>query len=72
MPWPNATPPIDELTADIINAFIDEIALHGRITDADGKRTQEIEIFCIYVGIVDTPSEEELEILRKEHYKETT
>ncbi len=47
------------------------LRLHERVKGADGKKTQEIEIFYTYVGIVNIPSEEELELLRKEHYKET-
>ena len=57
---------IDELTADVLNAFIDKIAVHERVKGPDGKKTQEIEIYYSYVGIVNVPTAEELEALRKE------
>ena len=57
---------IGELTADVLNAFIDKIAVHERVKGSDGKKTQEIEIYYSYVGIVNVPTAEELEALRKE------
>ncbi|MBQ7654253.1 MAG: DUF4368 domain-containing protein, partial [Clostridia bacterium] len=57
---------IDELTADVLNKFIDKIAVHERVKGPDGKKTQEIEIYYSYVGIVNVPTEEEIEAMRKE------
>ena len=57
---------IDELTTDVLNNFIDKIAVHERVKGPDGKKTQEIEIYYSYVGIVNVPTEEEMEALRKE------
>ncbi len=48
------------------NNFIDKIAVHERVKGPDGKKTQEIEIYYSYVGIVNVPTAEELEVLRKE------
>ena len=43
---------IDELTPEILNAFVDKIVIHER-EKKDGKRTQQIDIYYSYVGIVD-------------------
>lgn len=61
---------IDELTTDILNNFIDKIAVHERVKGPDGKKTQEIEIYYSYVGIVNVPTAEEIETLRKERRKQ--
>ena len=61
---------IDELTTDILNTFIDKIAVHERVKGADGKKTQEIEIYYSYVGIVNVPTAEEIKALRKERRRQ--
>lgn len=45
---------IDELTPEILNAFLDKIVVHKR-EKKDGKRTQAVDIYYSYVGIVDIP-----------------
>ena len=60
---------IDELTPEILNAFIDKIAVHERVKQY-GRRMQEIEIYYSFVGIVKIPTKEELNEMRKA-YKET-
>lgn len=50
---------IDELTPEILNAFVDKIVVHDRVKQ-DGKRTQAIDIYYSYVGIVDIPTDEEM------------
>ncbi len=42
-----------ELTADMLNALIEKILVHEAIKDADGNRTQEIEIVYRFVGKID-------------------
>ena len=56
---------IEELSADVLNTFIDKIAIHERIKSPDGKKKQEIEIYYSYVGIVNVPTAEEPEALLK-------
>lgn len=51
---------IDELTPEILNAFIDKIVIHEKVKK-DGKKTQEIDIYYSYVGIVNIPTAEEME-----------
>ncbi len=60
---------IDKLTPEILNAFIDKIAVHERVKQY-GRRMQEIEIYYSFVGIVKIPTQEELDEMRKA-YKET-
>ena len=50
---------IDELTPEILNTFVDKIVIHER-EKKDGKRTQKIDIYYSYVGIVDIPTDEEM------------
>ena len=42
-----------ELTAEMLNTLIEKIVVHEATKDADGKRTQEIEIFYRFVGKID-------------------
>ena len=42
-----------ELTAEMLNTLIEKIIVHEATKDADGKRTQEIEIFYRFVGKID-------------------
>ena len=42
-----------ELTAEMLNALIEKILVHEAVKDADGKRTQEIEIVYRFVGKID-------------------
>ena len=44
---------ITELTAPMLNELIDRIVVHEAEKDADGKRTQEIEIFYRFVGKIE-------------------
>lgn len=51
---------IEELTPEILNAFVDKIVIH-EAEKKDGKRTQSIDIYYSYVGIVDIPTLDEIE-----------
>ena len=62
---------IDELTPEILNAFVDKIVIHER-EKKDGKRTQQIDIYYSYVGIVDIPTDEEMREMEREYMRRTT
>ena len=62
---------IDELTPEILNAFVDKIVIHER-EKKDGKRTQQIDIYYSYVGIVDSPTDEEMREMEREYMQRTT
>ena len=62
---------IDELTPEILNAFVDKIVIHER-ENKDGKRTQQIDIDYSYVGIVDIPTDEEMREMEREYMRRTT
>lgn len=51
---------IDKLTPEILNAFIDRIEIHEKVK-TDGKKSQQIDIYYSYVGIINIPTEEEME-----------
>lgn len=61
---------IDELTPEILNAFVDKIVVHERVKQ-DGKRTQAIDIYYSYVGIVDIPTDEEMREMEQEYMRRT-
>jgi hypothetical protein len=61
---------IDELTPEILNAFVDKIVVHER-EKKDGKRTQQIDIYYSYVGIVDIPTDEEMREMEREYMQRT-
>ena len=61
---------IDELTPEILNAFVDKIVVHER-EKKDGKRTQQIDIYYSYVGIVDIPTDEEMREMEREYMQHT-
>lgn len=42
-----------ELTAELLNTLIEKILIHEAVKDADGNRTQEIEIIYRFVGKID-------------------
>ena len=42
-----------ELTAEMLNTLIEKILVHEATKDADGNRTQEIEIIYRFVGKID-------------------
>lgn len=44
---------LTELTAPLLNELIGKIVVHQAITDENGSRTQEIEIFYRFVGKID-------------------
>ena len=44
---------LTELTAPLLNELIDKIVVHQAVTDENGSRTQEIEIFYRFVGKID-------------------
>lgn len=50
---------IDELTPEILNVLVDKIVIH-EAKKKDGKRTQSIDIYYSYVGIVNIPTAEEM------------
>ena len=62
---------IDELTPEVLNAFVDKIVVHER-EKKDGKRTQQIDIHYSYVGIVDIPTDEEMREMEQEYMQRTT
>ncbi len=62
---------IDELTPKILNSFVDKIVVHER-EKKDGKRTQKIDIYYSYVGIVDIPTDEEMWKMEQEYMQRTT
>ena len=62
---------IDELTPEILNAIVDKIVIHER-EKKDGKRTQQIDIYYSYVGIVDIPTDEEMREMEREYMRRTT
>ena len=62
---------IDELTPEVLNAFVDKIVIHER-EKKDGKRTQQIDIYYSYVGIVDIPTDEEMRQMEREYMQRTT
>ena len=57
---------IDELTPEILNALVDKIVVH-EAEKKDGKRTQSIDIYYSYVGIVNIPTEEEMVAFAARH-----
>ncbi len=61
---------IDELTLEVLNAFVDKIVVHER-EKKDGKRTQQIDIHYSYVGIVDIPTDEEMREMEREYMQRT-
>ena len=61
---------IDELTPEILNTFVDKIVVH-ECEKKDGKRTQDIDIYYSYVGIVDIPTDEEMRKMEREYGKST-
>lgn len=61
---------IEELTPEILNAFVDKIVVHERVKK-DGKRTQEIDIYYSYVGIVDVPTDEEMREMERDYMQRT-
>jgi len=62
---------INELTPEILTAFVDKIVIHER-EKKDGKRTQQIDIYYSYVGIVDIPTDEEMREMEREYVQRTT
>ena len=61
---------IEELTPEILNAFVDKIVIHERVKQ-DGKRTQAVDIYYSYVGIVDAPTDEEMWAMEREYMQRT-
>lgn len=61
---------IDELTPEVLNAFVDKIVVHER-EKKDGRRTQQIDIYYSYVGIVDIPTDEEMREMEQEYMHRT-
>ena len=62
---------IDELTPEILNAFVDKIVVHER-EKKEGKRTQAVDIYYSYVGIVDIPTDEEMREMEREYLRRTS
>ena len=42
-----------ELTAEMLNAFIEKILVHEAVKDEQGNRVQEVEIFYRFIGRID-------------------
>ena len=42
-----------ELSAELLNTLIEKILVHESVKEADGSRTQEIEIIYRFVGKID-------------------
>ncbi len=62
---------IDDLTPEILYAFVYKIVIHER-EKKDRKRTQQIDICHSYVGIVDIPTDEEMREMEQEYMQRTT
>lgn len=56
---------IEELTPEILNAFVDKIVIHERVKQ-DGKRTQAVDIYYFYIGILDVLTDEEMRAMDRE------
>ncbi len=61
---------VDQLTPEILNALVDKIVVHEAVKK-DGKRTQAIDIYYSYVGIIDIPTDEELKQYAGKHGRKT-
>jgi len=57
---------ITELTPTILNEFIQRIEVHAP-DKSSGKRIQQIDIYYNAVGVINIPTDEDLEILKTEH-----
>ena len=57
---------ITELTPTVLNEFIQRIEVHAP-DKSSGKRVQQIDIYYNAVGVIDIPTDEELEVMRSEH-----
>jgi len=57
---------ITKLTAEILNDFIDRIEVHQTVKE-NGKHTQQVDIYYTAVGIINIPTDKEMETLRKKH-----
>ena len=44
---------IPVLTADLLNTLIEKVVVHEAATDADGCRTQEVEIYYRFIGKIE-------------------
>lgn len=42
-----------ELTAPLLNTLIEKIVVHNAVTNADGEREQEVEIYYRFIGKID-------------------
>ena len=62
---------IDNLTPEVLNAFVDKIVVHER-KKKGGKRTQKIDIYYSYVGIMYIPTDEEMREMEREYMQRTT
>ncbi len=49
---------------------MDKLVVHER-EKKDGKRTQQINIYYSYVGIVDIPTDEEMREMKQEYMQRT-
>ena len=47
----------EELTPTLLNTFIEKILVHEIEVDAEGKRSQKIEIVYNFIGSVELPEE---------------
>ena len=47
----------EELTPTLLNTFIEKILVHEIEVDAEGKRSQKIEIVYNFIGSVELPKE---------------
>ena len=47
----------EELTPTLLNTFIEKILVHEIEVDAEGKRSQKIEIIYNFIGSVELPEE---------------
>lgn len=61
---------VEQLTSEILNALVDKIVVHEAVK-TDGKRTQAIDIYYSYVGIIDIPTDEELKQHAGKHGRKT-
>ena len=55
---------ITELTTEMLNVFVEKIIVHAS-DKSSGKRTQKIDIYFNFVGVVDDPGTMEETLQRK-------
>ena len=60
-----------ELTPDMLHELVEKIIVYAP-DKSSGHRTQQIDIYYSYVGIVDIPTDEEMREMEREYMRRTT